>query len=267
MSIQTEKITPAPVVLCFSGHDPSGGAGIQADIEAIAAQGLHAATVVTALTCQDSSNVVSFSATDAQALQQQAELILADMPVHAFKIGMTASPQIVQAIHNLVMRHPDIPLIMDPVLAAGGGHSLASQQLIGAITQLLVPRSTLLTPNIPEALALTGCNDIDSAARSLLARGAGAVLITGSHAEGEDITHRLYQSNQPPVQFHNRRLPYEYHGSGCTLASAIAALIASNLPLPLAVEQGLQFTFKSLEQARAIGHGQHIPRRISRTQS
>ena len=266
--IQPDQPAQHPVVLCFSGHDPSGGAGIQADIESIAAMGAHAATVITALTVQDTKNVQSFKATEAGLFLQQAEVIFDDMPVAAIKIGMTGSAEIVESIGQILDQHPEIPVILDPVLAAGGGLSLAGddaaakQALIDALKQQIIPHCQLLTPNIPEALALTGTDNIDAAAAELLKLGTEAVLITGGHGNDEDIEHRLYTADKD-VSFRNPRLTGEFHGSGCTLASTIAANLASGQKLNSAVRAGLDFTYRSLEAAQALGRGQLIPKRFN----
>lgn len=256
------KPTTRPVVLCFSGHDPSGGAGIQADIEAIAAQGVHAATVITALTCQDTTRVVEFEAVNAQKMALQAETILADMSVAAIKIGMTADVEIVKAIHSILAKHPDIPVIFDPVLASGAGNALSTESLTSALNTYIVPHCQLLTPNIPEALKLTQTADIDKAAAQLLVTGVQQVLITGSHADSADIEHRLYRQQAATQRFRNSRLDGEYHGSGCTLASSIAAFIANGLATAQAVEKALDYSFKSLQHAHTLGKGQSIPDRL-----
>lgn len=256
-----------PVVLCFSGHDPSGGAGIQADIEAISAQGVHAATIITALTCQDTRHVLSFQATNAKKLQKQAEVLLKDMPIDVIKIGMTADVDVVKAIHNIIKQHEEIPVIFDPVLASGGGTSLSSEQLISAMNTYLLPYCHLITPNIPEVIKLASVNepsntDIRVAADFLLDLGAKHVLVTGTHSNLEAIEHKLYHAHEPIQSFHNARLPNEYHGSGCTLASSIAALIAKGEGTNHAIKQGLDYTFESLQQAHTPGQGQHLPNRL-----
>ncbi|MDH5425261.1 MAG: hydroxymethylpyrimidine/phosphomethylpyrimidine kinase [Gammaproteobacteria bacterium] len=252
-----------PVVLCFSGHDPSGGAGIQADIEAIAAHGVHALTVITALTCQDSSHVYGFEPVNAHQMQQQAEILLKDIPINAIKVGMTASVAAIKAIRNILKQHPEIPVIFDPVLASGGGDSLSTEILIDAINTYLLPYCQLITPNIPEALKLAKTdNGLDLAAKSLLESGCQYVLITGTHSEATKIEHRLYHKLQPAISFSNERLAHEYHGSGCTLASSIAALIAQGMSIQAAVQAGLDYTFHSLQHGHAPGKGQLFPDRL-----
>lgn len=265
-----------PVVLCFSGHDPSGGAGIQADIEAIAAQGAHAVTVITALTCQDSSHVHSFKALDATQLQHQAETLFNDMSIAAIKIGMTASVEVVVAISNIIKQHSDIAVIFDPVLASGGGDDLSANDLVTAINSHLVPYCDLITPNIPEALKLTNqladqaadiTDNIELAANALLSAGCKSVLVTGTHSDTDKITHRLFQAKQMQEDFHNSRLPDEYHGSGCTLASSIAGLIARGNNSRDAIRQALDYTFQSLQYSHNPGKGQRFPNRLYNTDS
>ena len=261
------KTAKKPVVLCFSGHDPSGGAGIQADIEAISAQGAHAATIVTALTCQDTRHVLGYQPVNARNLQKQAEVLFKDIHIDAIKIGMTADVEVIKAIRNILKQHDDVPVILDPVLASGAGTALSDKKMIDAINTCLLPFCQLITPNIPEAFKLsqTDNNDnkaIDTAANILLDMGAEHVLVTGTHTKTMSIEHRLYHAHKSLKSFRNARLPYEYHGSGCTLASSIAAFIAKGSIITEAVEKGLNYTFNTLEQAHSPGQGQHLPDRL-----
>ncbi|MDH5393014.1 MAG: hydroxymethylpyrimidine/phosphomethylpyrimidine kinase [Gammaproteobacteria bacterium] len=265
MSPYKTRSRKKPVVLCFSGHDPSGGAGIQADIEAIAAQGAHAVTVITALTCQDSARVHHFEPVDACQLQRQCDALLNDISINAIKIGMTASVDVVKAIHQIIRQQPDIPVILDPVLASGGGDSLSAHHLIDAINTYLVPGCHLITPNIPEVLRLTHAREhalIERAAHILLESGCENVLVTGTHSDSDLIEHRLYNTDQSLQHFTNARLPYEYHGSGCTLASSIAAFVAQGKSTASAVLQALDYTFQSLQNGHCPGKGQHFPDRL-----
>ena len=150
MSQQTNEI---PVVLSFAGNDPTGGAGMLADIEAIASMGCHAAPVITALTVQDTQNVVSFEEVDASLVMEQARAVLEDMPVACVKVGMLGSAENAAAIHTVLRDYPDIPVVLDPVLRAGGGTQLADEELLDAMIELLFPLTTVLTPNSQEALA------------------------------------------------------------------------------------------------------------------
>ena len=251
------------VVLCFSGLDPSGGAGIQADIEAIAAQGSHAAPVITALTIQNTSNVIGFESVAAELLIQQARAILEDMPVASIKLGMLASVDLVEAIHSILIDYPDIPVICDPVLAAGGGGELSSEALIQALKTLILPLCYLLTPNTEELHRLAQEADTDeAAAMEVLDMGCEYLLVTGTHAATHDVSHRLYGDHRLLNTFSSRRLADTYHGSGCTLASSIAALLAQGHEINQAIHRAQDYTYQSLENARRLGMGQLIPDRF-----
>ncbi|NNG12675.1 MAG: hydroxymethylpyrimidine/phosphomethylpyrimidine kinase, partial [Halobacteria archaeon] len=150
----TSDIKNIPVVLVFAGHDPSGGAGIQADIEALASQGCHAATVITALTTQDTLDVSDFRPLEVADVITQARAVLEDMPVAVFKLGMLGSVENVEAVHTILTDYPEIPVVLDPVLASGRGTALADEELVEAMKALLLPLTTVLTPNSLEARAL-----------------------------------------------------------------------------------------------------------------
>jgi hydroxymethylpyrimidine/phosphomethylpyrimidine kinase len=254
-----------PVLLCLGGHDPVGGAGIQADIETIAALGGHAATVVTCLTVQDSRNVRRLEAVSSAMLREQAEAVLGDMAVAAVKIGLIGSAALVPVIAELLRRHPDLPVVLDPVLAAGGGTELAGADLLAAIREQLLPRTTLITPNLAEAQRLTGATEPDACADALLAAGCQAVLLTGADSAGDapEVLNRLYRPGQRTEHWHWPRLPHSYHGSGCTLAAACACLLAQGLALTEAAAQAQAFTDAALRAGWRPGHGQHLPWRRS----
>ncbi|MFK5947818.1 MAG: hydroxymethylpyrimidine/phosphomethylpyrimidine kinase [Methylococcales bacterium] len=251
-----------PVVLCFSGLDPTGGAGIQADIESIARHGCHAAPIITANTVQDTHNVISYEAVNATLVLKQARTILKDMPVSAIKIGMLGSGEIAEAIYTLFRQYSDIPVILDPVLAAGGGTSLAQKNLIDAINTLIIPSTFILTPNIPEAQLLTNTDSHpESAAQLLNKMGAKYVLLTGTHSNNPDVIHKLYFQSKILKSYKYKRLNNEYHGSGCTLAASLSALIAQQMEVVNACQNALDFTHKALNLANALGGGQLIPNR------
>jgi hydroxymethylpyrimidine/phosphomethylpyrimidine kinase len=258
------------VVLAIGGHDPSGGAGIQADIEAMAANGVHALTLITCLTLQDSCNVRAVQPVDPALLARQAELLLSDSPVAAIKIGLLGNQEIAATVAELLQAHPGIPVVLDPVLAAGGGSDLAGTALLQSLRQRLLPFCDLITPNTPEALRLS---DLDADARTpacaerLLELGSGAVLVTGTHeaAEAAEITHCLFRPGRPALSLSSPRLPGEYHGSGCTLAATITARLAQGESLEQAVENGLDFTWQSLRHAFRSGRCQATPNRFYRT--
>lgn len=252
-----------PVVLCFSGLDPSGGAGLQADIEAIAALGGHAAVVCTALTVQDSQRVYGFEAVSPALVRQQAEAVLADLPVAAVKLGMLGSGAIADVIADILAAHPGVPVVLDPVLAANSGGNLANDDLAQALFRLF-PRATVITPNTVEARRLAETDDLAAAVHTLLARGARHVLLKGGHEPGTEILNRLYAAGGLQGESRWPRLPGEYHGSGCTLASAIAAGLAAGLALPAAVARAEAYVAVALQRAdRPHADGQLLPVRIA----
>ncbi|HHH40367.1 MAG TPA: hydroxymethylpyrimidine/phosphomethylpyrimidine kinase [Sedimenticola sp.] len=252
-----------PVVLSLSGHDPTGGAGIQADIEAISAQGCIATTVVTCLTVQDTENVHRLAPVAPDLVTAQGRTLLADIRVQAFKVGLLGSAEIAGAVAGLLRAHPDIPVVLDPVLAAGGGAGLADAALLDAIRSRLLPLATLVTPNSVEARRITGGDTPGACADRLLAYGCGAALITGGHEREPRVRNRLYRPGLPVVTHDWPRLPGGYHGSGCTLAASVAALLARGLDLEPAVAAAQESTWQSLSRARRPGRGQMLPCRIA----
>jgi hydroxymethylpyrimidine/phosphomethylpyrimidine kinase len=253
------------VVLCFSGHDPTGGAGVQADIETLSGLACHACTVVTALTAQDTANVRQVWPQPPGDFLAQARLVAADLPVAVVKIGLLGSADIARAVAGLLARElAGVPVVLDPVLAAGGGAALAREDLVRAIQDDLLPLCGVLTPNLPEARQLAGgLESPELCAAQLLRRGCGQVLITGGHAEGPEVVNRLYGPFGSSA-WRWPRLPGEYHGSGCTLASALAAGLARGLDMEAACLQAQQFTWDALRDAHALGRGQWLPNRARR---
>jgi len=251
-----------PLVLAIGGHDPSGGAGLQADIEAIAANGGHALTVVTALTTQNSCGVSAVQPQPPEQIIEHCRLLLEESPVSAIKIGMIGAAATARALAELLAEHPNVPVVLDPVLASGSGTPLADAELLREIREGLCSYCTLLTPNVPEARALTDCSELEQCAETLIANGCGAVLVTGTHDPEGPVINRLYalagllHSQEWP------RLPDSYHGSGCTLAAAVAAGLANRLPLIRAVERAQEFTWNSLDRALRTGRCQLTPNRF-----
>ena len=259
---------PPPVVLCFSGHDPTGGAGLQADIETLSRLGCHACTVVTALTAQDTSNVRVVLPQKKSDFLQQARLVIADLPISAVKIGLLGSTDIALAVAALLADElAGVPVVLDPVLAAGGGRAMASADLVEVIRSRLLPLASIATPNIPEARQLAcGMESDGDCAAELLRLGCQQVLLTGTHAASGAVVNRLYR-RQGMLSWEWPRLPYEYHGSGCTLASALAAGLAKQLALEDACLQAQQFTLASLNSGFVLGKGQHLPNRCIKLES
>ncbi|AGZ33447.1 hydroxymethylpyrimidine/phosphomethylpyrimidine kinase [Pseudomonas sp. SWI6] len=252
-----------PVVLCLSGHDPSGGAGLQADIEALIAQGCHAAPAVTALTVQDTVNVTDFRVLDREWVLAQANAVLADSDVAAVKLGMLGSIEMVDTVAELLSAHPHLPLVCDPVLRAGGGGRLGKDEVGYALRERLLPRATIATPNLPEARILAELPDgsADECAEKLLPF-CKHLLITGGHGDEDEIHNRLYSRDGQSHTWTCQRLPGSYHGSGCTLASALAGRLALGEQLQSAVRSALDYTWRTLRDAEQLGKGQFVPRRL-----
>lgn len=258
--------------MTLAGNDPTGGAGIAADIETLISLGCHPAPVITALTVQDTRNVHTLLPVEADWVLAQAQAVLADMPVAAIKIGVIGSTDNAVALHALLNACPQIPVILDPVLAAGGGTGLASAELIAAIQTLLLPLTTVLTPNSLEARHLAQEADtLEACAMALLARGCRYVLITGGHENesSTEIVNRLYGNNRLIETHRWPRLPHPYHGSGCTLAAAIAGLLAQSHELSSLDEAILSigyraqdYTWRSLQAGYRAGKGQWLPHRL-----
>jgi hydroxymethylpyrimidine/phosphomethylpyrimidine kinase len=255
-------MTQRPVVLCFSGHDPSGGAGIQADIETLISHRCHAASVITALTEQDSRNVKKIIPQTPADILSQAQTLLDDLPVKAIKIGLIGHHETAEAIHTILKRHRELPVILDPVLAAGGGTPLANDELLAAINELLLPCTTVLTPNSVEARKLAGLEDLHHAALSLLNRGTQYVLVTGTHEQTDAVRNQLFHDGRLIESFNWERLPHSYHGSGCTLAAAVAGLIAHDLDPFNAALEAQEYTWNALNAGYQPGKGQHNPDRL-----
>ena len=258
-----------PIVMVFAASDPSGGAGLQADIMTLSSMGCHPLSVVTALTVQDSAGVEDVLEIDADWVSDQARALLEDMSVSAFKVGMLGSVENIAAIAEIISDYPDIPLVLDPVLSSGRGDELASEDMIAALRELLLPQTTLLTPNSIEArrLALDESNeeddpDLAECARRLVGAGAEYVLITGTHEHTPQVVNSLYGENGLIRTDAWERLPGSYHGSGCTLASAIAANLANGLELAEAVRDAQDYTWQALENGFRPGMGQYLPDRF-----
>ncbi|MDR0737416.1 MAG: hydroxymethylpyrimidine/phosphomethylpyrimidine kinase [Zoogloeaceae bacterium] len=255
---------PPPVVLILAASDPVAGAGAQADLLTLAALGCHPATAITALTVQDTTGVHDLHPVGAQRVAAQARAVLADMPVAAFKIGVLGSAKNARVAANIAAEHPDIPLVLDPVLASGRGDALADDALIDVLRTRLLPRAALITPNIPEARRLSGCktNDLAQIAAQLVALGARHVLLTGEHTAEKSVCNRLYDASGLLEENAWKRLPGNFHGSGCTLAAACAAYLARGKDMRSATRAAQDFTWQSLAHAFAPGKGQRIPGRF-----
>ena len=247
-----------PVILCISGHDPGGGAGIQADVEAVAAQGCHAATLITCLTVQDSIKVAELHPVQPQILLAQAELIIQDYPIAAIKVGLVGSQETAECIQQIREQLPDVPMVLDTVLTSGGGQAISTVEYL----KPLIPLSTIITPNRREAREISGKTNPDDCAEKLAQLGCQATLITGAdESPRKQVTNSLY-SNGNHLHWQWPKLPGSYHGSGCTLAASIAAYLAKEQPLADAVALAQEYTWKSLQHGFRPGSGQFLPGRF-----
>ena len=258
-----------PIVLVFAANDPSGGAGMQADILTLASMGCHPLAVITGLTVQDTIGVEAVMSIDAEWVADQARCVLEDMPVAAFKLGVLGSVENIAAIAEVVSDYPDVPLVFDPVLASGRGDEFAGDELIAAMRDMLFPQTTILTPNIVEARRLVqpdgdDSDEADEAAivQRILQLGCEYVLVTGTHANTPQVINTLYGEKGLVRSDSWERLAGSYHGSGCTLAAAVAATLANGLAVEEAVHDAQEYTWQCLKLGFRPGMGQHIPDRL-----
>jgi hydroxymethylpyrimidine/phosphomethylpyrimidine kinase len=248
-----------PVVMIIAGNDPTGGAGLCADIQTLAEYGCHALPVISALTVQDTMSVKRFQGVDSVLFQEQMLAVFEDVKPRAVKTGMLANAGIVEVIVNTLENHRDVPIIVDPVIRSNMDDSLSERSLISSIREHLMPLATLITPNIPEVSMLAGKDaEIDECVRTL---GKIDCLVTGTHDDNEKVINRFYRNGNFQRQWQWPRLQHEYHGSGCTLASAIAAGIALGDDLETSIDHAQDYVMQSLRAAFKPGSGQHIPNR------
>lgn len=253
-----------PAVLVVAGLDPSGGAGIQADIQAITALGAHPLPIISCLTVQDTRDVRASVAVDAELIRRQLQCLDDDIDFAAVKTGALGDAAIVRVLASFLKARPTVPLIVDPVIRATGGGSLADDALIDALRNDLFPLAELATPNGPELTRLGESDDPFEAADRLLHRHSlSALLTTGGHGSGETLINRLEYRNGNFREWTLRRLPGEYHGSGCTFAAAIAARRASGDDLETAISRAQRYVSESLTYALDVGKGHPIPHRIN----
>jgi hydroxymethylpyrimidine/phosphomethylpyrimidine kinase len=250
---------PLGRVLIIAGSDSGGGAGIQADIKTVTVLGGYAATAITAVTVQNTLGVSAIYPIPDDIVIAQARAVLSDIGADVLKTGMLGSARLVEAVAGLI-DEANAPAVIDPVMVAKGGADLLGAEATGALKALLVPRARLLTPNAPEAEALTGLpvTDLDSARRAadaLLAQGAKAVLLKGGHIPGSRVVDLLATPDGETL-FEAERIDTRHtHGTGCTLASACAVSLAQGLPLTEAVARGWAYVAEAIRQAPGLGQG------------
>jgi len=248
-------------VLIVAGSDSGGGAGIQADIKAVTALGAYAATAITALTAQNTMGVVGVHEVPPDFVQLQMAVVLDDLGADAIKTGMLHGRAVIEAVvATLDAKAKDIPLVVDPVMVAKGGARLLQSEAVETVRRRLVPRAAVITPNRPEAEALLGQpivgeSDAEQAARALLDLGCGAVLLKGGHAAGPVICDILV-SPAGLERFESPRIETRHtHGTGCTLASALAAGLAQGLALSAAVRRARAYVLEAIRTAPGLGAG------------
>lgn len=253
----------APVVLAIGGHDPSGAAGIQADIESVGQCGAHCVTLLTATTAQNTQEFAAVYPQPVEVLRHAARLLLADLRPAACKIGLLGSIEAARFVGELLPQLGPLPLVIDPVLRSGSGTDLADEALLESYRACLLGRASVITPNAAEVRMLGRSADSAEAAQNLIALGAGAVLVTGADEATPGVVNVLYCADGVSTRFEYRRLPGTYHGSGCTLAAALAALLARGRGLLEAVRLAQDYTHTALSAGRRLGRGQIHPDRLA----
>lgn len=253
---------PISIALTIAGSDSSGGAGIQADLKTFSAFGVYGASVLTALTAQNTRGVDDVMAVPPAFVRAQLDSVLSDLTVGATKTGMLANAGIILATADVLERNPHLPLVCDPVMVATSGDVLLEPAAIDALKKRLIPRASLITPNIPEAARLLGCSeaaDVEGMvhqAQALKALGCGAVLLKGGHGAGEAATDILVDAGGVKMLEAPRISTNNTHGTGCTLSAAVAALLAAGEPLEQAVRRAKTYVWRALEAGAGMKIGQ-----------
>lgn len=263
------RLLSPPKVMTFSATDPTGGAGLQADILTLASIYCHPISITTAITVQDTTGVELVSPVNSELFKQQAITALKDIEVAVFKLGILGSLENIKVISEILKSYPDIPVVLDPIITSGRGDVLMNDAMKKAMIRLIFPKTTLITPNITEAKKLV-CFDnedykgisISECAKRLLTLGCKNLLITGGDEKSATVTNTLYLENGEIIPLESERLLDEYHGSGCTLGAAIAGFCAQDYSLKEAINEAIHFTSLALKNAFNIGHGQLIPDRF-----
>lgn len=255
-----ENKPPIPCTLTIAGSDSSGGAGIQADLKTFAAHGVHGLSAIAALTAQNTCGVSAIHVPPTNFLRAQIDACFQDFNIGAVKLGMLATADVIHAVADALERYSPKYIVLDPVMVATSGAYLLEPEALTALRTRLIPLASIITPNIPEAELLLGHRiatkeDVETALTELLTFGAPAVLLKGGHLQGHEITDRLYDGQQF-YQFVHARLPLEGHGTGCTLASAIAANLCLSKALPESCQAAADYVHDALARAYRPGKGQ-----------
>jgi hydroxymethylpyrimidine/phosphomethylpyrimidine kinase len=251
------------IAVTIAGSDSSGGAGIQADLKTFAALGVYGASIVTVLTAQNTEKIAAILDVPADFIAAQIDAVFFDLPVDAVKIGMLSRAAAIEAVARGLVRHKAKNIVLDPVMVASSGDRLLAADAVGALRRLLIPRALVVTPNLPEAAALTGARlarneaDMEVQAREILALGARNVLIKGGHADGERSVDLLIGQGEVVRLSAKRIATKNTHGTGCTLSSAIAAGLAKGRDLVAATQDAKAFVTAAIAGADRlqVGHG------------
>ena len=250
-----------PCALTIAGSDSGGGAGIQADLKTFSAFGVYGASVITAVTAQNTVGVRAVHDIPTDMIAAQIDAVLDDLPMHAVKIGMLSSAEIIATVANRLRAHRAIPIVLDTVMVAKSGDALLRDAAVQTLIDELLPLAAVITPNLPEAARLLGLPQIGDpvdTANTLLRLGARAVLLKGGHADSEELEDILLLADDPhPIRFRHPRLPVSHtHGTGCSLSSAIAAGLARGSALPDAVADAITWLQGAIAHAWPLGAGQ-----------
>jgi hydroxymethylpyrimidine/phosphomethylpyrimidine kinase len=250
---------PIGRVLVIAGSDSGGGAGIQADIKTITLLGGYATTAITALTAQNTQGVTGIHSVPAAFVAQQMQAVLCDIGADIIKTGMLHTRENINVIADMLEKHPDTPLVLDPVMISTSGHKLLEDDAIEVLKTRLAPRAFIITPNLPEAALLLGIDSIENAADAAIALqkkyGCRYVLLKGGHCRGNDIEDILYDGQEIHRFPHQRIQTRHTHGTGCTLASALATFLAKGYAVEDATQEALLFVQKAIEKAPGFGSG------------
>ena len=252
-----------PVVLALSGHDPSGAAGVQADIEALAHTGCHCISVITSLTAQNTAEFRSVTPQEPARFREQLDLLTGDITVDACKIGLIGSIELVEIIGDY-LTSAQLPVVLDPILGAGTGADLSTPGLVRAMTECLFPHTGVITPNLEEAQALSGCSETGQALHGLLDLGCETALITAADQAGDQVINTWISATREIHSYRWDKLPGAYHGSGCTLSACLAGRLALGDPVRTAVEKAQEYTWQTLKSAHRLGKSQLHPGRLTR---
>jgi hydroxymethylpyrimidine/phosphomethylpyrimidine kinase len=260
-----------PKILTFAASDPTGGAGIQADLMTQTSLGCYPLCVLTAITCQDTSGVSDVLPIDPSIVEKQARLILNETKIDVIKCGVMASEENIKVISEIIKDYPDVPVVIDPILSSGRGDNLALGDSLQLMIRHLFPLAEIITPNVNEAAKIISNKNISEIdedllfiGKSLMDLGPKNALITAAdyQVDKKTLTNTLFCQDGGIFNFDHERLPQSFHGSGCTLASAIAAYLAQGMSIHTAVEEAQKFTIDTLKNGLVNGNGQLIPNRF-----